>query len=297
MQRGRVQEFSEHSFLLLTVVAVVTKTFADSELWRLLRADVRLLSTCGFSRVPHRTTILRRLKSLTAAAEQQISLAGAEILLSVTAQDRQSVSAIDGRMYAAIGPRWHKKDRQQNLIPQKLRNVDRESEWFKSGYRVWVQGYRLVVQSLVFPFPVPLFASWRPNNIGEASVAKQAVSGGLVKTSVLLGDETFSSADLTRLYQSVGGWLLTPKQLPKRRRSFKHDLYDYRKETIELLFQRIIQAFDLKVCQVKGLHKNGAFVLACVWVYQLVCLMNFRESKPVFFIKELIEAARWRIHL
>lgn len=297
-KRGRVQEFSEQSFLLLAVVAVVTKTFADSELWRLLRADAGLQAICGFSRIPHRTTILRRLKSLTAAAERQISLAGAEILLSVAAQDTQSVSAIDGRMYAALGPRWHKKDRRQNLIPAKLRNVDRESEWFKSGYRGWVQGYRLVVQSLVFPFPVPLSASWRPNNIGEASVAKQAISGGgLVKTSVLLGDETFGSAELTRLYQSVGGWLLTPKQLPKKRRSFKHDLYEYRKETIELLFQRIIQAFDLKACQVKGLHKNGAFVLACVWVYQLVFLMNFRESKPLFVIKELIEAARWRIHL
>jgi len=72
-------------------------------------------------------------------------------------------------------------------------------------------------------------------------------------------------------------------------------LYDYRKETIELLFQRIIQTFDLKTCQVKGLNKNGAFVLACVWLYQFVFLMNFIQNKPLFVIKELIESARWRI--
>ncbi|CAN5684045.1 hypothetical protein BH18ACI1_BH18ACI1_08520 [soil metagenome] len=100
---------------------------------------------------------------------------------------------------------------------------------------------------------------------------------------------------MTDLYQQSGRWLLTPKRLPGKRRSFKHDLYDYRKETIELLFQRIIQAFDLKTCQVKGLHKNGAFVLASVWVYQLVFLMNFSQTKPLFVIKELIESARWRI--
>lgn len=297
-KRGRQPHYSDLSFLLLAVVAVVTRTFADAELRRLLQADAPLRTSCGFSRTPHRTTILRRLKGLTAAAERQISLLGAQLLETLAAQQSQTVSAIDGRMYQALGPKWHKKHRRENLIPSGLRNVDRESEWFKSGYRGWIQGYRLVAQALVFPYPVPLSASWTPNNIGESSVAKAAISGGsLVKTDVLLGDESFGGADLTELYRECGAWLLTPKQLPKRRRSFKHELYEYRKETIELLFQRIIQAFDLKTCQVKGLHKNGAFVLACVWVYQIVCLINFRESKPLFVIKELIEAARWRIQL
>ena len=297
-KRGRVPHFSDMSFLLLAVVAVVTKTFADAELRRLLQSDARLRTTCGFVRVPHRTTILRRLKSLTWQAERQISLTGAGILTMLAAEQSQTVSAIDGRMYQAIGPRWHKMQRQQKLIPAGLRNVDPESEWFKSGYRGWVQGYRLVLQSLVFPFPVPLSASWAPNNLGESTIAKQAITNGqFIRTAVLLGDETFGGADLTELYRSVGGWLLTPKQLPKQRRSFKHDLYDYRKETIELLFQRIIQAFDLKTCQVKGLDKNGVFVLASVWIYQLVFLMNFSQTRPLFVIKELIESARWRIQL
>jgi hypothetical protein len=295
-KRGRVRHFSDLSFLLLAVVAVITKTFADAELRRLLQTDSRLRTICGFVRVPHRTTILRRLKYLTPEAERQISLTGAEVLTTVAVHQSQIVSAIDGRMYQAIGPRWHKKHRQENLIPFKLRNVDTESQWCKSGYRGWVQGYRLVLQSLVFPFPVPLSASWAPNNIGESIIARQVISNGqLLKTAVLLGDETFGGADLTELYHACGGWLLTPKQLPRTRRSFKHDLYEYRKETIELLFQRIIQAFDLKTCQVKGLHKNGAFVLASVWVYQLFFLINFRNAKPLFVIKELIELARWRV--
>ena len=297
-KRGRVPHFSDLSFLLLAVAAVVTKTFADAELFRLLQTDSKLRATCGFARVPHRTTILRRLKSLTSQAEHQISLMGADILAKVAVKQSQTVSAIDGRMYQAIGPLWHKKHRRQGEIPPGLRNIDMQSEWFKSGYRGWVQGYRLVLQSLVFPFPVPLSAAWQANNIGESTIAKQAVTAGqLVKTDVLLGDETFGGKDLVALYRNNGGWLLTPKQLPKRRRSFKHDLYDYRKETIELLFQRIIQSFGLKTCQVKGLHKNGAFVLACVWLYQLVFLMNFSQQKPLFVIKELIESARWRIQL
>jgi len=46
-------------------------------------------------------------------------------------------------------------------------------------------------------------------------------------------------------------------------------LYDYRKETIGPLFQHVIQAADLKERQVKGEGRNGAFVLAGVWLYQI----------------------------
>jgi len=159
-----------------------------------------------------------------------------------------------------------------------------------------VQGYRLVLQGLVFPAPVPLFATFRANNIGEPTIVKQAIKDEkLPITDVLLGDETFGGEKLVALYKEHGGWLISPKQLSKKRRSFKHDLYEYRKETIELLFQRIIQATDLKSCQVKGVGKNGAFVLASVWLYQLVFLMNFRQNKPLAIIKEQVESARWRI--
>jgi hypothetical protein len=295
-KRGRQPDFSNLSFLLLAVVAVCTKTFADSELFRLLEADRSLRQTCGFGRVPHRTTILRRLKSLIPEAESQISLTGFSIVKEVAVSASQTVSAIDGRMYQATGAKWHKRQRQEGIIPSGLRNVDTESEWFKSGYRGWVQGYRLVLQGLVFPAPVPLFAAFRANNIGESTIAREAIEDEkLPITDVLLGDETFGGENLVALYKEHGGWLISPKQLSKKRRSFKHDLYDYRKETIELLFQRIIQATDLKSCQVKGVGKNGAFVLASVWLYQLVFLMNFRQNKPLSVVKEQVESARWRI--
>ena len=75
-RRGRKPDFSALSFLLLAVVAVVTKTFSDSELHRLLERDAELRTALEFSRVPHRTRILRRLKSLREAAEEQVSLFG-----------------------------------------------------------------------------------------------------------------------------------------------------------------------------------------------------------------------------
>jgi len=296
-KRGKQRDFSALSFLLLAVVAITTRTFRDSELHKLLEKDGRLRRAVGFSRVPHRTSIGRRLAGLVPEAEAQIAALGSQVVTEVKPGAAQpEVSALDGRMYKAQGPLWHKKDREKGLPPIGLRNVDTESRWSKSGYRGWVQGYRLLLQGLVFPAPVPLFAAWRPNNENEARLAIAALGTGTLQvTDVLLGDETFGSGDFPQLYAEAGGWVLTPKQLRAQRRSWKDALYDYRKQTIELLFQRIIQAAGLKECPVKGAGRNGAFVLASVWLYQICFLADYRAGKPLAHIKEHLDCARWRI--
>jgi hypothetical protein len=295
--RGKKRDFSALSFLLLATVAVTLRTFRDSELHRLLTNDVRLRQAMDFCRVPHRTLIGRRLSGLLSEAEQQIALLGHQIVAEVKPPaDHSEVSALDGRMYQAQGPKWHKKDRQRGVVPVGLRNVDREASWSKSGYRGWVQGFRLLLQGMVFPQPVPIFAAWRRNSNNEAVIASEALQAGTLKvTDVLLGDETFGKGDFPHLYGEAGGWVLAPQQLPKQRRSWKDDLYEYRKESIELLFQRLIQAADLKECRVKGEGRNGAFVLASVWLYQICFLGNYRKGKALAIIKELLEGARWRI--
>ncbi len=295
--RGRPRAYPSLCFLLLAVVAVTLRTFRERELHRLLAHDERLRHELGFARVPHRSTIERRLQGLIAEAEAQIACTGERILAEVEPTVEQpQMSAIDGRMYQARGPLWHKQHREAGIIPSGLRNVDTDSSGSKSGYRGWVQGYRLILQTLVFPEPVPLTAFWRPNTVGEATVMAAALcEHRLPVTAVLLGDESFGGAELGASYAQQGGWLLTPKQLPKGRRSWKHDLFAYRKETIELLFQRVIQACDLKACPVKGRERNGAFVLASVWLYQCVFLTNYRQGRAATQIKDQIDKARWRI--
>jgi hypothetical protein len=296
-KRGKKRDFSALSFLLLAVVAVTLRTFRNSELRRLLDKDAALCSALGFSRVPHRTQIGRRLAGLIPEAEEQIARLGQQLVEQIEPPKGQSqLSAIDGRMYKADGPRWHKKDRQKGCLPTGLRNVDTDSRWSKSGYRGWIQGYRLLLQGLVFPQPVPIFARWRANNENEAQAALVALKAKeLPIIGVLLGDQTYANPDFQAAYEQAGGWVLTPKQLPKKRRSWKRDLYDYRKESIELLFQRIMQASDLKVCQVKGQGRNGAFVLASVWLYQSCYLQDYRNGKPLARVKEQVDCARWRI--
>jgi hypothetical protein len=296
-RRGRPCTFSSLAFLLLAVVGVVLRTFKPQELATLLTKDAALRQVLGFDRVPHRRTLERRLDATLPEAEAQVQALGQQILGEVEpGPDEPHASAIDGRMYQAQGPLWHKRDREQGRVPPGLRNVDTDSAWSKSGYRGWVQGYRLVLQGLVFPAPVPLFAHWGPNSVGESTVLEQALAvKQLPVTELLLGDSTFGGADLVATYTLQGGWLLTPQQLPANPESWKHDLYAYRRETIELLFQRIIQACDLKACPTKGLARTGTFVIASVWLYQVLFLDNYRHHRPVAHIKELIDEGRWRI--
>jgi hypothetical protein len=296
-QRGRPRTFSGRAFLLLAVVAVVLRTFKSSELCTLLTKDVGLRQRLGFSRVPHRRTIARRLDATMPEAEAQVQALGQRLLEEVEpGPDEPQASAIDGRMYQAQGPLWHKRDRDQGRVPVGLRNVDPESAWAKSGYRGWVQGYRLVLQGLVFPAPVPLFARWCLNSVGESTVLEEALAADQFPvTELLLGDSTFGGAALVATYAQHDGWLLTPQQLPANPDSWKHDLYAYRRETIELLFQRIMQTCALKVCPAKGWARSGTFVIACVWLYQVLFLDNYRHHRPLAQIKAFIDEARWRI--
>src|SRR5215207_7704399 len=224
-QRGRPRTYSALSFLLLAVAAVALRTFKERELHRLLSRDAALRDALEFRSVPHRRTIERRMQALIPEAEAQVAALGRQIAREVQpAAERPQASAIDGRMYEATGPLWHQKHRREGRTPLGLRNVDMESSWSKSGYRGWVQGYRLVLQGLVFPAPVPLFARWCSNTVGESSVLEKAlIADQLPITPVLLGDETFGGAALVASYAGRGGWLLTPRQLSKKRRSRKDD--------------------------------------------------------------------------
>lgn len=296
-RRGKRRDFSALSFLLLAAVAVVLRTFRDAELHALLSTDQRLRQALGFGRVPHRTTIGRRLVGLVPETETQIRALGAVIATEVESAPEQSqVGILDGRMYKATGPRWHKADRALGRVPPELRNVDTDAAWSKSGYRGWVQGYRLLLAGLALPHPVPTWATWRSNREGEVTVALAALQEGQLPVSAtLLADSSFGGADFTRAYWAAGGWVLTPLQLPRQRRSWKHDLYDLRKQTIELLFQRLLQTSDLKQCVVRGHGRNGAFVLASVWLYQTCFLGDYRAGKPLAQIKEHVDCARWRV--
>jgi hypothetical protein len=294
--RGNPRDFSAWSFLFLAVVAVVLRPSQDSEVHNLLSRAGRLREALEFIRVPHRPTIGRRLQAQVPEAEAQIAALGQQLLTEVERGAEESeISAVDGRRDEAAGPLWHKSSREEGSVPVGFRNGDTASAWSQSGYRGWVQGYRLVRQGLGGPAPVPLFAVWRPTNENEAVLATTALAANqLAVTDVLVGASPFGAPDFTDQYAQAGGGGLTPPQVPLQGHAWKAARSASRKETSDLLFQRILQASGLKACQVKGRGRTGAFVLASGWLYQLIFLDNYRHGRPMADIKDLIDDARWR---
>jgi hypothetical protein len=202
-QRGRPRTFSGRAFLLLAVVGVVLRTFKPQELATLLTKDGSLRQALGFDRVPHRRTIERRLDATLPEAEAQVQALGQQILGEVEpGPEEPQASAIDGRMYQAQGPRWHKRDQEQADSPGcAMGYLSRPGQEWLSG---WVQGYRLVLQGLVFHScclcPLVLQRG------GESTVLEQALAAEhFPVTALLLGDSTFGGADLAGLYAQHGG--------------------------------------------------------------------------------------------
>ncbi len=117
-QRDRPCTFSGLAFLLLTVVGVVLRAFKAMELHTLLTKDATLRQALGCDRVSHRRTLERRLAATRPEAEVQVRRLGVQILAEVTpGSEEPRTSAIDGRMYQAHGPLWHKRDRDQHRLP------------------------------------------------------------------------------------------------------------------------------------------------------------------------------------
>jgi len=296
-QRGRPRTFSGRAFLLLAVVAVVLGTFKPQELPTLLATEESLRQWLGCSRGPHRRTMARRLDATLSEAQAQVHALGHQSLGDgEPGPEEPQAAALAGRMDHAQGPLWPKRDRHQGRVPVGVRTVDTESAWAKSGYRGGGQGSRVVLQGLVFPAPVPLFARGCPNSVGESTGLEAALAADhLPLTELLLGDSTVGGTARVAPYAQHGGWRLTPPQWPATPDSWQRALYAYRRATLELLFQRLLPASDLKICPPKGLARTGTFVLASVWLYPGLCLDNPRHHRPVAHIKEIIDEARWRI--
>jgi hypothetical protein len=68
----------------------------------------------------------------------------------------------DKSLFKAKGPVWHKKDMQNNHIPEKLRNLDTDASWGKSAYHGWVFGYALLdMRCIRLAHPVVSQSCWK----------------------------------------------------------------------------------------------------------------------------------------
>ena len=198
--------------------------------------------------VPDRTTLSRRYKALYDVLQDFIAFLGtyAEDL------DPRFSSAdlyTDKSLFKAQGPVWHQSDRQAGRIPAKLRHLDTDGSWSKSGYHGWVYGYGLHLVNNRAGFPKLMQVATA--SVAETIVMDQQTERLLndVRPTTVTTDNSYTQARRIRQWAKRGVVLLTPAlKWTTGRYAAAYHCYIGRPEQVELLRSRrtaIEPLFDL----------------------------------------------------
>jgi hypothetical protein len=207
-QRGRPFTYAQRlliGFFTWMLMRRITE-FTTQRRW--LETHPAEAQELGFPSLPHRTTLMRRYKSIAPTVEAFIEFVG-QWGESIDPACSSEVLVVDGSLFKARGPVWHQSDRAQGRIPDKLRNLDQEASWSKSGYHGWVYGYRLHFTCNLAGFPKSVQVT--TGSLAESAVLDE-VEGKLLakRPKAVVGDNGFCKATRIRRWAKQGVMLVTP---------------------------------------------------------------------------------------
>lgn len=300
-QRGRPRVYTDRLILKALLIMIVRRLYSASSLLSFLNQDTSLTQTLREllmhkGQLASRRTWERRLNALPDALPAEIGHVGR--LLVTTLQPWQSMGravAVDSTPLRAKGGVWHKKHRDQGIVPHST--IDTEAGWSKSGYHGWWYGWKLHLACAVTSFWLPLAADLTVANTDDASIAPALLRHLPAEVRYLLGDTHYNTPDLRRLCQARDCWLVATRRgkYPHTdngvevRRIF-HKLRSQAIEPFNGLFKNIFECGGQ--VPVKGLSRTRLFVLGAVLLYQLVLLFQFQHHKPLGLgVKSLLRAA------
>jgi hypothetical protein len=113
-------------------------------------------------------------------------------------------------LFKAQGTVWHQSDRKVGRIPEKLRNLDRDATWSKSGYHGWVYGYGIHLTTTQAGFPVLMEVETASFSEKEAIERKEEAILKHIKPETLCGDDAYTKAMRIRQWAKDGVILVTP---------------------------------------------------------------------------------------
>ena len=252
--RGRPFVYQHKALLVFFVVMQQRRTFRFKAQHRWLQHHPDLRQHIGLHEVPNRTTLSRRYKDLYPVLQDFIAFLGqyAEDLdPQFTSQDLYT----DKSLFKAQGPVWHQSDRQAGRIPDKLRHLDTDASWSKSGYHGWVYGYglHLVDNRVGFPKWVQIETA----AVAESDVIDQQATPIIqhFRPATVTTDNSYAKARRIRQWAQQGVVLLSPAvKWVKGRYALAYHRYIQQPENAELLRCRrtaIEPIFDL-IAQVLG---------------------------------------------
>ena len=204
----------------------------------------------------------------------------------------------DKMMNRAKGPLWHKKQKEQGIIPKNLRGIDKDATWAKSKADGWVYGhgsFSLAAHTV----PVLGCFIWMRNSANEAK--RMWLETGHIKDRIdyVAMDSKADDYDLFRemdrqrkitlitycrqnmtVSENRQRMLQIMKQ-PKHRQIYKERAY--RVEPMQGLVKDI---FELDRCRMRGDKSNRWLFAAMGLTIQMHQLRAYRQKQSTWSIKQ-----------
>jgi hypothetical protein len=286
-RRGRPYFYSQRLFLKALLIMIVRHLHTVHSLLTVLEQPTpemeKLRSLlCESGRYPTRRTFERRLKALPNTLPSQIACLGRHLvaLLQPWANCGRA-AAIDSTLLTARGGVWHKKDREQGVVPHT--SIDTEAHWTKSGWHGWVYGWKLHLITTVAAIWIPLAARLTPANEADNEVAPALIADADPEARYLLGDHHYNAPNVEESCQQTGRFLVASRQGPyphtdpgvEVRRLF-HMLRSHAIENFNEQFKAIFDAHG--AVPTKGLANTQRFALGAVFLYQVTLLYRHQHG-------------------
>jgi Transposase DDE domain len=299
--RGRPTTYSDRLIMKALVIMIIRRLYTAYALLTFLnQADplprqLRALLS-EQRRFPSRRTWERRLAALPPSLPGLIGSFGRHLvtLLQPWAKHGRAV-ACDSTPLETGGGVWHKKHREQGVIPHS--SIDTEAGWSKSGWHGWWYGWKLHLAVTVGSVCIPLAAELTVANQGDNKVAPLLVEQLPGEVRYVLGDTHYNDPDLRRRCHQRGCELVATRRGPYPHedggvevRKVFHKLRSQAIEPFNGVFKNV---FEWRVkMPVKGLLRSQLLALGAVVVYQLALLYQHQQGLPLGQgIKPLLRAA------
>jgi hypothetical protein len=298
---GHPKVYSDRLFLKALVIMIVRHLHKVNELLSVLRQETAEMQALRVrltekGRYPSRRTWERRLKAMPDTLPAQIGCLGRYLVAVIQPwATRGRAAAIDSTVLQANGGVWHKKDRDQGIVPHT--SIDTEAHWTQSGWHGWVYGWKLHLISIVAAVWIPLAADLTSANIADNEPAPALMRELPLETRFLLGDLHYNAPNVRQACEQTRRILVATQYGPyphtdsgvEVRRIF-HKLRSLAIENFNEHFKGIFDSHGQ--VPTKGLINTRRFALGAVFVYPLTLLYRFQNDLDLNIgLKAFIKAA------
>jgi len=200
-------------------------------------------------------------------------------------------------MIKAKGPVWHKKHKQQNIIPKGLRGIDKEATWCTSKADGWIYGHG---SFSIVSHKIPVLGCflWMPNSGHEAKrmysemnhyqdclkyIVMDSKADDQKLLSVLKDNYKMNLVTVCRKHMNKTESrqaMIKRMQSPRRRKYLKE-----RSHTVEPMQGIVKDIFELERCWMRGDENNRWLFAAMGIAVQMAQLKAVKEQKSTWKIK------------